>query len=154
MPSFHTTRLVPHGAEQMFELVTDVESYPRFVPLCRALRVRHRQENAGKIVLIADMTVGYKAIRETFTSRVTCERSRHTILVEYIDGPFKHLENRWIFHDRDDPKACLVDFRIAYEFKSRALGLIMGKMFDAAFRKFAAAFEERANVVYGKARCH
>jgi coenzyme Q-binding protein COQ10 len=152
MPSFHTTRLVPHCAEEMFELVTDVESYPRFVPLCHALRVRYRQENAGKVVLIADMTVGYKAIRETFTSRVTCERSKLKILVEYIDGPFKHLENRWMFHDRDDGKACLVDFRIAYEFKSRALGLIMGGMFDSAFRKFAAAFEDRANVVYGKAR--
>jgi coenzyme Q-binding protein COQ10 len=151
MPSFHTTRLVPHGAKEMFELVTDVESYPRFVPLCRALRVRRRDENDGRLTLIADMEVGYKAIRETFTSRVTCERSKHTILVEYIDGPFKHLENRWIFHDRDHGLACLVDFRIAYEFKNRALGLIMGRMFDAAFRKFAEAFEDRADIVYGKA---
>jgi coenzyme Q-binding protein COQ10 len=150
MPSFHTTRLVPHGAEEMFELVTDIESYPRFVPLCRALRVRRRNENDGRLTLIVDMEVGYKAIRETFTSRVTCERSKHTILVEYIDGPFKHLENRWIFHDRDAGRACVVDFRIAYEFKSRALGLIMGRMFDAAFRKFAEAFEDRADIVYGK----
>jgi coenzyme Q-binding protein COQ10 len=135
----------------MFELVADVESYPRFVPLCRALRVRSRDESDGKLTLVADMEVGYKAIRETFTSRVTCERSKHQILVEYIDGPFKHLENHWTFHDRDNGKACLVEFRIAYEFKSRALSLIMGKMFDAAFRKFAEAFEHRADIVYGKA---
>jgi coenzyme Q-binding protein COQ10 len=152
MPSFHTTRLVPHGAKEMFELVTDVESYPRFVPLCRALRVRRRDESNGILTLIAEMEVGYKAIRETFTSRVTCERSASKILVEYVDGPFKHLENRWIFHDRDEGRACLVEFYIRYEFKSRALGLLMGRMFDAAFRKFAAAFEDRANVVYGKVR--
>jgi coenzyme Q-binding protein COQ10 len=152
MPSFHTTRLVPHGAKEMFALVTDVESYPWFVPLCHALRVRRRDESDGILTLIAEMEVGYKAIRETFTSRVTCERSKLKILVEYIDGPFKHLENRWIFHDRDEGRACLVEFYIRYEFKSRALALLMGRMFDAAFRKFAAAFEDRANVVYGKVR--
>jgi coenzyme Q-binding protein COQ10 len=151
MPSFHTTRLVHHGAPEMFELVADIESYPRFVPLCRALRIRGRDENNGILTLIADMEVGYKAIRETFTSRVTCDRSGSKILVEYIDGPFKHLENRWTFLDRDEGRTCLVDFRIAYEFKSRALGLIMGGMFDAAFRKFAEAFETRADIVYGKA---
>jgi coenzyme Q-binding protein COQ10 len=152
MPSFHTTHLVPHNAGEMFELVSDVESYPRFVPLCRALRVRLREEKAGEITLIADMTVGYKAIRETFTSRVTCERSKLKILVEYIDGPFKHLENLWVFHDRDEGKACVVEFYIRYEFKSHFLGAIMGGVFDAAFRKFTVAFEDRADVVYGKAR--
>jgi coenzyme Q-binding protein COQ10 len=152
MPSFHTKHQVAHSAAEMFELVADVESYPRFVPLCRALRVRRREENNGKLRFIADMTVGYKAIRETFTSRVTCERSKLKILVEYIDGPFKHMENLWIFHDRDEGRACLVEFYIRYEFKSHFLGAIMGKMFDAAFRKFANAFEDRADVVYGKAR--
>jgi coenzyme Q-binding protein COQ10 len=152
MPSFHTTHLVPHSAAEMFELVTDVESYPRFVPLCRALRVRRREEKAGKIILVADMTVGYKAIRETFTSRVTCDRSKLKILVEYVDGPFKHLENLWVFHDRDEGRACLVEFYIRYEFKSHFLGAIMGSMFDAAFRKFTLAFENRAAAVYGKAR--
>jgi len=151
MPSFQTTHRVRHSASDMFELVADVESYPRFVPLCRALRVRRRTENEGVVTLIANMEIGYKAIRETFTSRVTCERSENKILVEYIDGPFKHLENHWIFHDCEEGKACLVEFRIAYEFKSKALGLIMGGMFDAAFRKFAEAFEDRADVVYGKA---
>ncbi|HUI20718.1 MAG TPA: type II toxin-antitoxin system RatA family toxin [Methylocella sp.] len=151
MPSFQTTHRVGHGASEMFELVADVESYPRFVPLCRALRIRRRNESAGVVTLIADMEVGYKAIRETFTSRVTCDRPKRSILVEYIDGPFKHLENRWIFHDREEGKASLVEFRISYEFKSPALGLIMGGMFDAAFRKFAQAFENRADIVYGKA---
>jgi coenzyme Q-binding protein COQ10 len=150
MPSFQTTHRVRHGAAEMFALVADVESYPRFVPLCRSLRVRRRNESEGRVTLIADMEVGYRAIRETFTSRVTCESAEHKILVEYIDGPFKHLENWWIFHDRDEGNACLVEFRIAYEFRSRALGLLMGGMFDTAFRKFAEAFEDRADIVYGK----
>lgn len=151
MPSFQTTHRVKHSAADMFELVADVESYPRFVPLCRALRVRRRAENEGVVTLIANMEIGYKAIHETFTSRVTCERSENRILVEYIDGPFEHLENRWIFHDCEEGRACLVDFRIAYEFKSPTLGLVMGGVFDAAFRKFAEAFEDRADFVYGKA---
>lgn len=151
MPSFQTTHRVRHTASEMFELVADIESYPRFVPLCRSMRVRRRNESEGILILIADMEVGYRAIRETFTSRVTCELLEQKILVEYIDGPFKHLENRWKFHDRDEGKTCLVEFRIAYEFKNRALGLIMGGMFDTAFRKFAGAFEDRADVVYGKA---
>lgn len=152
MPSFRTTHKVRHRASDMFDLVADVESYPSFLPLCRALRVRKRQENEGKLLLIADMEVGYKAIRETFTSRVTCDRLQRKILVEYIDGPFKHLENSWVFRECEGGAACLVDFRIAYEFKSRALGVLMGGMFDAAFRKFASAFEDRADLVYGKAR--
>jgi len=133
----------------MFDLVSDVESYPQFVPLCLALRVRRRKEDQGILTLIADMQVGYKAIRETFTSRVSCDRSRLEILVEYIDGPFKHLENRWIFHDQGDGRTCIVEFHIDYEFRSRALSLLMGGMFDAAFRKFAEAFERRADIVYG-----
>jgi coenzyme Q-binding protein COQ10 len=151
MPHFHTTRLVRHSAEQMFELVTNVEAYPQFVPLCRALRVRKREEKPGKLVLIADMSIGYQAIRETFTSRVTCERVKLKILVEYIDGPFKHLENLWVFHDREEGKACLVEFYIRYEFKSHFLGALMGSVFERAFRKFAEAFEARADFVYGRA---
>jgi len=134
----------------MFDLVADVETYPEFVPLCVALRVRRRKEEQGILTLIADMEVGYKAIHETFTSRVTCERARLAILVEYIDGPFKHLQNNWTFREQNDGRACLIEFKINYEFRSRALGLLMGGMFDAAFHRFAEAFERRADLVYGK----
>jgi coenzyme Q-binding protein COQ10 len=152
MPSFETKHRIRHSAAEMFALVADVESYPQFLPLCAGLRVRGRTETEGKLVLVADMEVGYKTIRETFTSRVTCERAALKILVEYIDGPFHHLENRWSFHAVEGGAACLVDFQIAYEFKSRTLGLLMGKMFDVAFHKFVAAFEKRADEVYGRAR--
>jgi coenzyme Q-binding protein COQ10 len=148
MPSFTTKRRVRHAAEEMFDLVADVERYPEFVPLCSALNVRSRDvaSNGAKII-VADMTVAYKLIRETFRSKVTLEKPRLQILVEYLSGPFSHMENRWTFHPIDEG-ACEVEFDITYEFKSRMLGLLMGAMFDAAFRRFAAAFEKRADEIY------
>jgi coenzyme Q-binding protein COQ10 len=134
----------------MFDLVADVERYPEFVPLCRALKVRQRiAESEGVEVLIADMTVAFKLVSQAFTSRVTLDRTNRHILVEYIDGPFSHMENRWTFHPLGE-LACEVEFFISYEFKSRMLGLLMGSMFDLAFRRLAAAFERRADEVYGR----
>ena len=135
----------------MFDLVADVEHYPEFVPLCRALTVKSRgQKQAGVEVLVADMTVAYKLVRETFTSRVTLDTPQRQILVEYLSGPFSHLQNRWRFHPVDEG-ACDVEFFIEYEFRSRVLAALMGAMFDAAFRRFADAFEKRADQIYGKA---
>lgn len=156
MPAFRTSRRVRHSADEMFDLVADIEAYPGFVPLCKALRIRRRGEEAdGRVILIADMEVGYKAINERFTSRVTLDRAKLTILAEYIDGPFKSLENHWSFTDQTDEKGdaniCRVEFAIAYEFKSRMLATLAGGVFDTAFRKFATAFEQRADVVYGRA---
>ncbi|WP_417425185.1 type II toxin-antitoxin system RatA family toxin [Hoeflea sp.] len=150
MPSYKTTRQVPHSPRQMFDLVADVERYPQFLPLCEALSVRSRKERDGKTLLIADMTVGYKAIRETFTSQVLLKPDELAIDVKYLDGPFKYLDNRWRF----EPHAgggCEVCFYIEYEFKSRMLGALMGAMFDRAFRMFAEAFEKRAVEIYGAA---
>ena len=152
MPSFRSTRRVRHSASDMFDLVADVESYPRFLPLCQGLRLRRRStDEAGRTVIVADMDVGYRAIRETFTSRVTLDRAGLKILVEYVDGPFSQLENRWTFREEAAAQPlCNVEFFIDYEFRSRTLGLLMGSMFDTAFRKFAEAFERRADVVYGR----
>ena len=97
------------------------------------------------------MTVAYKLVRETFTSRVTLDRPNLKILVEYLEGPFRRLNNRWNFRPPANG-ACDVEFFIAYEFRSRTLGMLMGAMFDAAFRRFAAAFERRADEVYGSSR--
>ncbi|WP_341988477.1 type II toxin-antitoxin system RatA family toxin [Azorhizobium sp. AG788] len=150
MPSFSSQRVVRHSAMNMFDLVADVEHYPEFVPLCQALRVRRRSESGeGVEILVADMTVAYKLIRETFTSRVSLDRPRRVIHVEYLDGPFSRLDNRWEFIATGDTQ-CEVRFSISYEFRSRTLGLLMGAMFDAAFRRFADAFEKRADEVYGK----
>jgi coenzyme Q-binding protein COQ10 len=150
MPQFSTKRRVRHSAAEMFDLVADGEKYPEFVPLCSALRVKSRTDKGeGITVLIADMTVAYKIIRETFTSRVTLERPKLQILVEYLDGPFKRLQNRWTFRPTGET-ACEVEFFIDYEFRSRMLAMLMGAMFDTAFRRFAAAFEQRADEVYGR----
>ena len=139
-----------HSATQMFDLVADVERYPEFVPLCQALRVRRRSLGAGgEDILVADMEVGYRAIHEKFASRVTLDSPRAKVLVEYVDGPFSHLENTWNFID-EEPGASRIEFFISYEFRSRILGAVMGSMFDTAFRKFAQAFEARADVVYGR----
>lgn len=148
MPKFESQRKVAHTPEQMFDLVADVERYPQFLPLCEALTIRTRRERDGKELLVADMTVGYKAIRETFTSQVLLNREAREIDVQYIDGPFKYLNNKWTFV-ADGEAGCTVHFFIDYEFKSRILGALMGSMFDRAFRMFSEAFEARAKHIYG-----
>ncbi|SDR53489.1 coenzyme Q-binding protein COQ10 [Rhizobiales bacterium GAS191] len=149
MPSFRTTRRVKHTPQQMFDLVADVEKYPLFLPLCEGLKVRSRAGGeGGREILIANMTVGYKAIHETFTSKVALDRTTLKIAVSYLDGPFRALDNLWSF--KPDGQGCVVEFFISYEFKSRTLGMLMGAVFDRAFRKFSEAFERRAEAVYGR----
>ncbi len=131
----------------MFALVADVERYPEFLPMCEALSVRSRRERDGLTVLTADMTVGYKALRETFTSQVTLRPAEKRIDVKYLEGPFRYLENRWDFVETADG-GTEIRFFIDYEFKSRILGALMGSMFDRAFRMFAEAFEKRADAIY------
>lgn len=134
----------------MFDLVADVEHYPEFVPLCRDLKVRQRTAaGEGVEIVVADMTVSFKLVRETFRSRVTLDKPKFQILVEYLQGPFSRMQNRWDFKPAGD-NACDVEFFIDYEFKSRTLGMLMGSMFDMAFRRFSAAFEARADQVYGR----
>jgi coenzyme Q-binding protein COQ10 len=151
MPQFASKRRVRHSASQMFDLVADVERYPEFVPLCKSLKIRQRTPKPdGTEVIVADMTVSFKLVSESFTSRVTLDRANFKITVEYLRGPFSKLENRWTFEPKTDAE-CDVGFFIAYEFKSRMLAMLMGSMFDTAFQRFAVAFEKRADQIYGKA---
>jgi coenzyme Q-binding protein COQ10 len=151
MPQFSSKRRVHHSAPQMFDLVADVERYPEFVPLCRSLKIRQRTPKPdGTEIVIADMTVSFKLVREAFTSRVTLDRPNLKIMVEYLRGPFSNLENRWTFEPKAE-NACDVGFFLAYEFKSRMLAMLMGTVFDTAFARFASAFEKRADVIYGRA---
>jgi coenzyme Q-binding protein COQ10 len=149
MPKFKDTTAVPHSARKMYDLVADIERYPQFLPMCEALKIREKRERDGTAMLIADMTVGYRMIRETFTSRVLLKPEQNEILVSYVDGPFRYLDNRWHFKDREGGGSA-VEFFIDYEFKSRTLGLMMGVMFDRAFHLFSDAFRKRADEVYGK----
>jgi coenzyme Q-binding protein COQ10 len=150
MQRFSNKRRVAHTADQMFDLVADVERYPEFVPLCESIRTRQRSTNPdGTEVVISEMTVSFKLVKETFATRVTLDRANRKILVEYVSGPFSSLENRWTFEPSRDG-GCDVGFFIAYEFKSRMLGLLMGSMFDTAFARMSSAFEKRADTIYGR----
>ena len=151
MPKFETVRAVGHSPEQMFDLVADIRKYPEFLPLCARLAVRSEREKDGKRLLVADMTVAYKVVRETFASQVLLRPKDREIDVKYLEGPFRYLDNRWTFEPREGD-GTNVKFFIDYEFRSRMLGLMMGSMFDYAFRRFAQAFEERAVKIYGPAK--
>ncbi len=149
MPQHSTKRRVQHSAREMFDLVADVEKYPRFVPLCEDLRVKKREERDGKTVILADMTVAYAVFRDTFTSRVTLDPNNLGISVEYVTGPFSSLVNRWLFIPASET-SCDVEFFIAWQMKSRAIGLVAGAVFERAFLKFSSAFEARADFVYNR----
>ena len=151
MPQFTTRRRVRHAAGNMFDLVADVDKYPQFVPFCRSLRVRKRgQDTRGRPTVVAEMTIAYKMIHETFTTLVTLDRTEREIIVDYLRGPFRRLENRWRFRPLAE-RMCEVEFYLSYEFQSRTLGMLMGAMFEAVFRRFADAFERRADQIYGRA---
>jgi len=148
MPQFSTKRRVRHGAADMFDLVADMERYPEFVPFCRSLKVRRRsRDERGRDTVISEMTIAYKLIQETFTTRVTLDKAELQIFVDYLSGPFHRLENRWSFRGTGE-HACDVEFYLHYEFRSRALAFVMGAMFEAVFRRFADAFERRADQIY------
>jgi coenzyme Q-binding protein COQ10 len=148
MQTYETRHRVAHGADEMYALVANVEDYPKFLPLCEALNVVRRETVDGKEVLTAKMEVGYKLIRERFTSRVTLDPAARAILVEYVDGPFEHLENRWVFEPLVSG-ASEIDFYIAYRFRSRMFERLVGSLFDKAVRKYTDAFESRADQIYG-----
>ena len=143
MPSIRETRTLPYSAEQMFDLVADVDKYPEFLPWVVATRVR----NDNNTEMTADMLVGFKAIREKFTSKVTKHRP-DTIRVQYVDGPLRDLDNRWTFEQREDG-GCDIHFCVDFAFKSLMFETLAGQYIDRAFRKMVTAFEERAAQLYG-----
>jgi coenzyme Q-binding protein COQ10 len=149
MPHFTTEQHVAHSADEMFALVADVERYPEFVPMCERLAIKGRSREGDREILVADMSIAYAVVRETFTTQVTLDRPAGTVTADYIDGPFHHLNTKWTFTP-DGQHASTVHFSIDYEFKSRMLSAIMGATFESAFRKFTEAFAARADALYGK----
>ncbi len=147
MPSFETRRTVPFTPHEMFDLVADVERYPEFLPLCEGLRVLSYDGEGDRRSLVAAMDVGYKGIRETFTSRVQLDRSIPSVRTDLVQGPFNRLLNKWDF--TPTPGGCEVKFFIDYEFKSMILQMLVGAVFEQAFGRFSEAFEARAHQVYG-----
>ncbi|MFA7595706.1 MAG: type II toxin-antitoxin system RatA family toxin [Novosphingobium sp.] len=143
MPGIREVRRLPYSAEQMFDLVADVGRYGEFLPWVVATRVKSDSDTE----MVADMLVGFKALREKFTSRVHKRRPRE-IEVHYVDGPLKDLDNRWTFAPLPDG-GCEVDFSVEFTFKNRVFEALAGQYFDRAFRKMVAAFETRADELYG-----
>ena len=143
MPGIREKRRLPYSAAQMFDLVADVARYPEFLPWVVATRIRSDDGTE----MVADMLVGFKALREKFTSKVHKERP-HTLRVQYVDGPLRDLDNLWTFSDLPEG-GCEIDFCVEFAFKNRMFEMLAGQYFDRAFRKMVAAFEERANDLYG-----
>jgi coenzyme Q-binding protein COQ10 len=138
-------RVLPYSPEQVFELVADIERYPEFLPWCIGARIRERQPN----LVVADLIIGFKMLREQFTSRVALDPPRK-IDVTYAEGPFHHLNNRWIFEKV--PEGCRIDFFVDFEFNSRLLQKVIGVLFGEAVRRMVSAFEKRARELYGSGR--
>lgn len=143
MPRHVETRVLPYTPEQMFDLVADVGRYPEFLPWVTATRVRSDSERA----MVADVIVGFKGLRETFSSRVEKQRPAH-IHVDYLEGPLRHLNNDWKFAP-EGKGGCRVDFCVDFAFKNRVFEMLAGQVFDRAVRKMIGAFEERAARLYG-----
>lgn len=143
MPRHAETRHLPFTPEQMFDLVADVGRYGEFLPWVAATRIRSDSDT----LMVADLVVGFKALKETFTSRVAKHRP-HEIVVDYVDGPLKHLHNAWTFRP-DGEGGTLIDFSVDFAFRSRIFQAIAGQMFDAAVRRMIGAFEARAHALYG-----
>ena len=150
MPTFTTRRHVAFTPRQMYDLVADIETYPQFLPLCDGLTVLARgHDDQGRDVLTSQMRVGYGAFNERFTTRVTLDPYALAVLAKGNDGPFRHIENTWRLLPAADGGTD-VEFFINYEFANPMLGMLVGSMFDRAFTKFADAFEQRAEAIYGR----
>ena len=143
MPHHHEQRILPHSAAQMFDLVADVQRYPEFLPWVSAIRIRKNDDQE----MLADMVVGFKSLRETFSSRVL-KAPKSSIVVDYLDGPMKHLHNAWQFADLPEGGSS-VDFTVDFSFRNRVFEALAGQFFDSALRKMTSAFIERADTLYG-----
>ncbi|MDF1854169.1 type II toxin-antitoxin system RatA family toxin [Pseudooceanicola sp.] len=146
MPTHSETKLLPYSAQQMYDLVADVGSYPQFLPWCSAARVRTRRPIAGGEVLDADLVISFKVFRERFGSRVTLWPEAQKIDTEYLDGPFRYMKSNWAF--RDVAGGCEVDFFVDFEFKNAVLQGIIGLVFNEAMQRIVRAFEARAAALY------
>jgi coenzyme Q-binding protein COQ10 len=149
MPTHHETKRLPYTAQQMFDLVADVGSYPKFLPWNSAARIRSRRPVAGGgEVMEADLVISFKVFRERFGSRVTLWPERLRIDTEYLDGPFRHMKSSWAFRDRPEG-GCEVEFYVDFEFRNAILQGIIGVVFNDAMQRVVRAFERRAAALYG-----
>jgi len=143
MPTHAEQRRLPYSAKQLFDLVADVERYPEFLPWCVGARIRERTEK----LLVADLLIGFRMVRERFTSRVVLS-PYDRIDVAYSEGPFRYLTNHWVFQPQPDG-GCVIDFFVDFEFRSRLLQKVIEMLFNEAVKRMVSAFEARARQLYG-----
>lgn len=148
MPTHSEDKEMPYTAEQLFKLVGDIDRYPEFLPWCSAARIRKRTPIEDGEVVDADLVVSFKVFRERFGSRVTLRPEARTIHVQYLEGPFRYLDNHWEFFPLDGGR-CRVKFFVDFEFRSRTLQALIGVVFNQAMQRIVRAFEERAAELYG-----
>ena len=144
MPTHAEKRVLPYTPKQLYDLVAGIEHYPEFLPWCMAARIRKREER----LVVADLVIGFKVFRERFTSRVELDPEHNRINVTYAEGPFKYLNNHWVFADH--PGGCEIDFFVDFEFRSRLLQKAIEVLFSEAVRRMVGAFEARAKALYGE----
>ncbi len=142
MPTHAEQKILPFTPQQLYDLVADVGSYPEFLPWCVGARIKEKTDTK----VLADLVIGYKLFRERFTSKVTLDPKQPRIDVEYMDGPFKYLNNHWIFLSH--PDGCEIDFYVDFEFKSAILQKTIGLLFNEAVQRMISAFEQRAHDLY------
>ncbi|WP_136635592.1 type II toxin-antitoxin system RatA family toxin [Pseudooceanicola onchidii] len=147
MPRHSETRRLPYTAQQMYDLVADVGSYPQFLPWCAAARIRSREDRGDHEVMAADLVISFKVFREKFGSRVVLWPEVMKIDTEYLDGPFRYMKSDWHFADAED--GCDVSFHVDFEFKNAVLQGIIGVVFNEAMHRIVRAFEDRARALYG-----
>lgn len=143
MPSHNERRELPYSAAQMYNLIADVQKYPEFLPWVSAIRVRKDEDTE----MLADMIVGFKSIKETFSSRVV-KSPYSSIVVDYLDGPMRHLHNRWSFIDTPSG-GCIIEFNVDFSFRNPVFEALAGQFFESALRKMTGAFIARADTLYG-----
>ncbi|MFQ5784175.1 MAG: type II toxin-antitoxin system RatA family toxin [Alphaproteobacteria bacterium] len=143
MPTHAEQRVLPYSPEEIFDLVATIEQYPHFLPWCRSARITRREDN----VVYADLVIGFKMVRERFSSKVTLKRPE-SIDVTYVRGPMRYLNNHWRFHPQADG-GCLIDFYVDFEFRSSLMQRLIGPLFNEAVRRMVRAFEARAHALYG-----
>lgn len=148
MPTHSETRQLPYSAQQMYDLVADVGSYPKFLPWCAAARIRSRTPEGAALVMLADLVISFKVFRERFGSRVVLYPDEMKIDTEYLDGPFKYMKSNWAFCDVAGG-GCEVAFFVDFEFKNAILQGIIGVVFNEAMQRIVRAFERRAAELYG-----
>lgn len=142
MPTHAEQRVLPYSPDQLYRLVAEIDRYPEFLPWCLAVRIRKRSE----ALVVADLVIGFKMIRERFTSQVTLDPATRFIDVKYVEGPLRYLNNHWRFEEH--PEGCLIDFFVDFEFRSRLMRKLMEPLFNEAVRRMVTAFEARAKDLY------